>query len=148
MGPPLRKRAQQILQLAPIESSVRPNGTPVITLLRSRSTVKKTLDKKHGFSNPRTLGCAELLVFRSSNAPNVYQQCLHSFSVRVLCWDNVLFWNASGSMFLGGRRSIRRIYRITGYPDNRIYSVLIRKSLLSDISAGVLLQQVAPAMAP
>ena len=43
-------------------------------------------------------------------------------------------WGRPG-LDLGGRRSIRRIYRITGYPDNRINPVLIRKGVLSAISA-------------
>ena len=43
--PSLDERAEKILQDARIESSVRPNGTPVMPVLRSWSTVKKKFVK-------------------------------------------------------------------------------------------------------
>ena len=42
-GPSLDSRAQNSVQDSLNESSVRPNGTPVMPVLRSRSTVRKTL---------------------------------------------------------------------------------------------------------
>ena len=44
--PPLGARAPNSIQDSLKESSVRPNGTPVIPVLHSRSTVKKTVRKK------------------------------------------------------------------------------------------------------
>ena len=45
-GPSLDSRAQNSVQDSLNESSVRPNGTPVMPVLRSRSTVKKTIRRK------------------------------------------------------------------------------------------------------
>ena len=46
LGTPLCPRAPNSIQDSLNESSVRPNGTPVMHVLRSRSTVKKTVRKK------------------------------------------------------------------------------------------------------
>ena len=53
-GPCLCDRSRKKLQTNGIETSVRPNGTPVMPILRSRSTVKKTVRKKHGLVVKKT----------------------------------------------------------------------------------------------
>ena len=53
-GPPLCSRAPNSIQDSLNESSVGPNGTPVMPVLRSKSTVKKTVRKKHGLVVKKT----------------------------------------------------------------------------------------------
>ena len=57
-----------------IETSVRPNGTPVMPVLRSRSTVKKTVRKKNGLvatqETVRIKGKSQFVLFVSDSNTN------------------------------------------------------------------------------
>ena len=73
-GPSLCSRAPNSIQDSLNESSVRPNGTPVMRVLRSRSNVKKTVRKKTwsgGSKNTvRIKGKSQLVLFVSDSNKN------------------------------------------------------------------------------
>ena len=73
-GPPLGARAPNSIQDSLNESSVRPNGTPVMPVLRSRSTVKKTVRKKLSLvatkDTVRIKGKSQLVLFVSDSNTN------------------------------------------------------------------------------